>query len=243
MFFEELWVPGWAGHNYHYCFLKDVSPPLSSVMQLLKENAFAVAMTPSGDIGKLSEELRAMVPSPDRLAKIEQMKSECVSAFVTRVDVKKQKLDGAARELQDAARLIKDLSAPEHGFCIVNAAEYTTAEKAVLFSQTKVALIELGAGLMNLLYVAEGCTVIQISSPVLEDKPRFKDPYKVIQGNWPRETLSPQMFGHLNLKWENHLRHHTVSVKGGGVNSPFKFKDYGASLAKIIEVQRAALAG
>ena len=58
-----------------------------------------------------------------------------------------------------------------------------------------------------------------------------------------RETLSPQMFGHLNLKWENHLHHHTVPVKGGGVNSPFKFKDYSASLAKIIEVQRAALAG
>ena len=56
-------------------------------------------------------------------------------------------------ELTDAAALIKDLSA--RGFCTVNAAEYTTAEKAVLFSQTKVAVIELGAGLTNLLFVAE----------------------------------------------------------------------------------------
>ncbi len=108
MFFEELWVPGWAGHNYHYCFLKDVSPPVSSVMQLLRENAFSVAMTAATE--KLPPELRAMVPSADRLRTIEQMKANCVSAFVTRVDVKKQKLDGAKREFMDAAQLIKDLS-------------------------------------------------------------------------------------------------------------------------------------
>lgn len=245
MFFEELWVPGWAGQNYHYCFLKDVSPPISSVMQLLRDNAFAVAtMADAGagasETGTLSEELRALVPSAARLREIEQMKAGCVSAFVTRVDVKKQKLDGGARELKDAGQLIKDLGA--RGFCIVNAAEYTTTEKAVLFSETKVVVIELGAGLTNLLYVAEGCTVIQISNPILEDKKRFKDPYIVVQGSWPRQTMAPQMLGHLNLRWEDSLRHHTQSIKGGLVNSPFRFKNYNASLSKIIEVQQAALA-
>ena len=69
MFFEELWVPGWAGLNYHHCFLKGVSPPVSSVAQLLRDNAFAVANMGGGaedgaaGTGKLSAELRAMVPS------------------------------------------------------------------------------------------------------------------------------------------------------------------------------------
>jgi hypothetical protein len=250
LFFEELWVPGWAGHNYHFCFLKDVSPPISGVMQLLKENALAVAMAasdPAAGASSLSAELRAMVPSADRAAEINRLKSTCVSAFITRVDVKKQKLDGAARELKDAGQLIKDLGG-SHGFCIVNAAEYTTVEKAVLLSETKVLVVELGAGLTNLLYVADGCTVIQISNPILEDKKRFVSPehqaagYTVVQGSWPRDTMAPQMFGHLHLKWGD-LSHHTVATKGGAVNSPFRFKDYAASLAKIVQLQQTALQG
>lgn len=55
-------------------------------------------------------------------------------------------------------------------------------------------MAELGAGLTNLLYVAEGCTVIQISNPILETKKRFNAPehvaagWTIVQGSWPKDT-------------------------------------------------------
>lgn len=49
---------------------------------------------------------------------IQAKKATCVKAFITRVDVKKQKLDGAARELVDSGQLIKDLGSPERAISI-----------------------------------------------------------------------------------------------------------------------------
>ena len=175
LFFEELWVPGFAGNNYHYCqdqVSSFVNPPASAVMQLLAENALALALTsealiPSDEVEGLTPELTRMVPTASRLAEIQRLKSACVATYITRLDVKKKGLDGGARELKDAARLAKDLEG--EGFCIVNAADFTTVEKAVLFSETKLAVVELGAGLTNILYVADGCVVVQISNPVRQN--------------------------------------------------------------------------
>ena len=175
LFFEELWVPGFAGNNYHYCqdqVTSFVNPPASAVMQLLAENALALALTsealiPSDEVEGLTPELTRMVPTASRLAEIQRLKSACVATYITRLDVKKKGLDGGARELKDAARLAKDLEG--EGFCIVNAADFTTVEKAVLFSETKLAVVELGAGLTNILYVADGCVVVQISNPVRQN--------------------------------------------------------------------------
>ena len=56
----------------------------------------------------------------------------------------------------------------------------------------------------------------------------------MLQGVWPA-TMASTLFSHLHIKFE-YLPHHTVSAGGGGVNSPFRFKDYDASFGRILEI-------
>ena len=91
LFFEELWVPGFAGNNYHYCqdqVTSFLNPPASAVMQLLAENALSLALTsqaltPSDQVEGLTPELTRMIPTASRLAEIQRLKSACVATYIT----------------------------------------------------------------------------------------------------------------------------------------------------------------
>ena len=85
--------------------------------------------------------------------------------FIGRADVLTQKLDGTKRNMANEGELAAELA--KLGFSTIEAAEYTEEEKAYIFEIATVVVLPVGAGMVNLLFVAPHARVIFLCPPSL----------------------------------------------------------------------------
>ena len=155
LFFEELWVPGFAAMNLADCAIEDryvaSGPQLSDVLSTLRAAARARPLGPAH--GHSRSQLECAAGSQGKI-------------FVTRLDGVQHGLDGVERHLSQEQQLIADLM--DSGFGVVSAADYDTVEKAALFGRTDVMIVEAGAGVTNAMFLAPNATVVVLCSPDYE---------------------------------------------------------------------------
>ena len=130
--------------------------------------------------------------------------------FISRRDVSVSQLDGVKRPLKNAAELIRRLEVLS--FSIVDAAEFSEEEKSYIFSLAKVIVLELGAGMTNLIFAGYGATAVFLCAPSLTD---FEGQDMC---DWPRDIFVPIFLEHLNIR-------PVVLREGKGSYSPVGFHD------------------
>jgi hypothetical protein len=215
--FDELWAPGVLFYNYLPCWIS-VTPDISEVPRTLAANSISA--------------FRNMELAPSRRAHLQSVRSGRI--YIGRNDVITMKLDGGGRQMvgdfcithyvaksrltcchvqTNFRDLIKHLNMFQ--FQTVNAAEFSEEEKAYIFQEANVIVLEIGAGLTNLLFAPPGAKVIFLCPPSMD---------KVRAGNnmcdWAKEHYVSKFLRHLNID-STVLRH---GVFDGGPNKSLNQK-------------------